>query len=100
MVNTMVRAGLWMTAGNPIDPVSPNAPDSVKAGMNKILGVVMYVSIGMAIAMFLAAGAWAWAGNHGQGNGISPQLQSKVMGGIVALVIIAGASGIAGFFLG
>ena len=77
----------------------PSAPADVQAGVNKILGLVMYVSIAMAVCMFLAAGAWAWAGNNGHGNGISPQLQSKVMGGIVALIIIASASGIANFFL-
>ena len=95
-----LRAGRLFPTGDPIGPVTADAPAAVKAGMGKLLGVVMYISIGMAIAMFLAAGAWAWAGNQGHGNGISPQLQSKVMGGIVALVIIASASGIATFFLG
>ncbi len=85
---------------NPIGDVQPSAPPEVAAAMTKILGVVMYVSIGMAIAMFLAAGAFAWAGNHGHGQGISPQLQSKVMSGVIALTIIGASTGIATFFLG
>ena len=101
MVTIAARlAGRVMGTGDPIGPVTPDAPAEVKAGVNKILGLVMYVSIGMAVAMFFAAGAWAWAGNQGHGQGVSPQLQSRVMGGIIALVVIAGASGIASFFLG
>ncbi len=95
----MGRSMLVLVDAVSAPPVNADAPAEVKAAMGKMLGLVMYISIGMALAMLVAAGVFAWQGNQGHGSGVSPALQSKVIGACIALAIIGGATGIANFFL-
>lgn len=77
---------------------TPDAPAEVKAGMDKIGGLVMYISLSAVAMLLVAAGIWAWAGNNGHGSGVSPEMQKRVSSAVIALVVIAGASGIVKFF--
>lgn len=96
----MGRSMMWLVDSVSVaPPVNATAPQEVKDVMDKMLGLVMYISIGMALAMLVAAGVFAWQGNQGHGSGVSPALQSKVIGACIALGIIGGATGIANFFL-
>ena len=83
-----------------VNPPSPAAPSEVEAGLGKALGLAMYVSIAACVGVLVLAGVWAAASTQGHGSGITPELQRKVVGVVIALIVIASASGITNFFLG
>lgn len=81
-----------------IGPVTPDAPEAVKAGVNKALQVIMYVSLACCMAVLLSAGLLIAAESRGYGGGMSQELKSKLVSVVTALVVISAASGIVNFF--
>ncbi len=92
--------GLYGWMASSVSPPSPAAPSEVEAGLSKALGLAMYVSIAACVGVLVLAGVWAAASTQGHGAGITPELQRKVVGVVIALIVIASASGITNFFLG
>jgi hypothetical protein len=93
----MTRLQGWVAS---VSPPTPSAPAEVERGLSKALGLAMYVSIAACVGVLVLAGVWAAAGSQGHGSGVTPELQRKVVGVVIALVVIASASGITNFFLG
>lgn len=92
--------GLYGWVVSSVSPPSPSAPAEVEAGLSRALGLAMYVSIAACVGVLVLAGVWAAASTQGHGSGITPDLQRKVVGVVIALIVIASASGITNFFLG
>lgn len=92
--------GLYGWLVSSVSPPSPAAPSEVEAGLSKALGLAMYVSIAACVGVLVLAGVWAAASTQGHGSGITPELQRKVVSVVIALIVIASASGITNFFLG
>ena len=62
-----------------------------------VLGLVKWGSLIAVLGLLLASGMIALAGDRGYGGGMSPELKSSVMKGVIALVIVASASQIVTF---
>lgn len=81
------------------DP-TPSAPAALQAKTTLVLGMVKWGSLMAILGLLLAAGMISLAGDRGHGGGMSPELKSTVMKGVVALVIVASASQIVTFVSG
>lgn len=81
------------------DP-TPNAPAALQAKTTLVLGMVKWGSLMAILGLLLAAGMISLAGDRGHGGGMSPELKSTVMKGVVALVIVASATQIVTFVSG
>ena len=73
------------------------APAGLQDKTNVVLGLVKWGSLMAVLGLLLAAGMIALAGDRGYGGGMSPELKSSVMKGVIALVIVASASQIVTF---
>ena len=73
------------------------APAGLKAKTDIVLGLVKWGSLIAVLGLLLASGMIALAGDRGYGGGMSPELKSSVMKGVIALVIVASASQIVTF---
>ena len=73
------------------------APEQLKQKVDIVLGLVKYGSLIAVLAILLGAGMVAVAGDRGYGGGMSPELKSTVMKGVIALVIVASATQIVTF---
>ena len=78
------------------DPTA-NAPDGLKAKTDVVLGLIKWASVIGVLGLLLASGMIALAGDRGHGGGMSPELKSSVMKGVIALVIVASAAQIVNF---
>jgi hypothetical protein len=78
------------------DP-DPQAPAGLQAKTDIVLGLVKWGSLIAVLGLLLASGMIALAGDRGYGGGMSPELKSAVMKGVIALVIVASASQIVTF---
>ena len=78
------------------DP-APAAPAGLRAKTDLVLGLIKWASLIAVLGLLLASGMIALAGDRGYGGGMSPELKSSVMKGVIALVIVASASQIVTF---
>jgi energy-converting hydrogenase Eha subunit B len=76
------------------------APAELQAKTNVVLGMVKWGSLMAVLGLFLAAGMISLAGDRGYGGGMSPELKSSVMKGVIALVIVGSAAQIVTFVSG
>ena len=74
-----------------------SAPAGLKAKTDLVLGLIKWASLIAVLGLLLASGMIALAGDRGYGGGMSPELKSSVMKGVIALVIVASASQIVTF---
>lgn len=86
-------ADLVMTVGDP----DAAAPAELKAKTDIVLGLIKWGSLVAVLGLLLASGMVSLAGDRGHGGGMSPELKSSVMKGVIALVIVAAASQIVNF---
>ncbi len=73
------------------------APAGLEAKSDIVLGLVKWGLLVAVLGLLLASGMIALAGDRGYGGGMSPELKSSVMKGVIALVIVASASQIVTF---
>ena len=73
------------------------APAMLQDKADLVLGLIKWGSLMAVLGLLLASGMIALAGDRGYGGGMSPELKSTMMKGVVALVIIASASQIVTF---
>jgi hypothetical protein len=78
------------------DPTA-DAPAGLKAKTDLVLGLVKWGSLIAVLGLLLASGMIALAGDRGYGGGMSPELKSSVMKGVIALVIVGSAAQIVTF---
>lgn len=76
------------------------APADLQARTDLVLGLVKWGSLIAVLGLLLASGMIALAGDRGYGGGMSPELKSSVMKGVIALVIVASAAQIVTFVSG
>lgn len=74
-----------------------SAPAGLQAKANVVLGMVKWGSLMAVLGLLLAAGMISLAGDRGYGGGMSPELKSSVMKGVIALVIVGSAAQIVTF---
>lgn len=73
------------------------APADLQAQANTVLGMVKWGSLMAVLGILLAMGMISLAADRGHGGGISPEMKSKGMTAVVALVIVGSASAIVNF---
>ena len=73
------------------------APAELKAKADIVLGMIKWGSLIAVLGLLLASGMVSLAGDRGYGGGMSPELKSSVMKGVIALVIVGSASQIVTF---
>src|SRR3954447_20530110 len=88
-----VSAGLFAQVADP--PAA--APAQLEAKTTLVLGLIKWASLIAVLGLLLASGMIALAGDRGYGGGMSPELKSSVMKGVIALVIVASAAQIVTF---
>ena len=93
---TIVHHAPALVEGVFTDPTA-DAPEALKTKVNTALGLVKWASIIAIGAVLLASGLMVWAGDRGYGGGLSPELKSKLMSAMIALVIVGSASQIVNF---
>lgn len=76
------------------------APVGLQEKADTVLGLVKWGSLIAVLGLLLASGMVALAGDRGYGGGMSPELKSSVMKGVIALVIVASAAQIVTFVSG
>ena len=81
------------------DP-TPTPPPGVEAKVTLVLGIVKWTSLISVVGVLLAAGWLVWSGDHGRSAGLSPEMKGMMSRAVIALVIVAGASGIVQFVSG
>lgn len=98
-------SGLASAVAAPPDPAPPGgitdpgaaAPAALQEKASIVLSMVKWGSLISVLGLLLAAGMISLAGDRGHGGGMSPELKSTVMKGVVALVIVASAAQIVTF---
>ena len=98
-----IRAMATSVASNFVEQVSDpdaQAPAGLQAKTDLVLGLVKWGSLIAVLGLLLASGMVALAGDRGYGGGMSPELKSSVMKGVIALVIVASAAQIVTFVSG
>jgi hypothetical protein len=93
-------SSIGVTTANLVSQVTdPNAqaPAGLESKANLVLGLVKWGSLIGVLALLLASGMIVLAGDRGYGGGMSPELKSSMIKGVVALVIVASASQIVNF---
>ena len=81
------------------DPVA-DAPEGLQTKTNVVLGLIKWGSLVAVLGLLLASGMVALAGDRGYGGGMSPELKSSVMKGVIALVIVGSAAQLVTFVSG
>lgn len=91
-----------LTAWNLIAQVA-DPPAAAPAGLNAkaqlVLGLIKWGSLVAVMGVLLAMGAFAWAGDRGHGGGVSPEMKSRGISAVVALVIVSSAATIINFVM-
>ena len=96
---SVVATAIGATADFVMQVSDPDAqaPAGLKAKTDLVLGLIKWASLVAVLGLLLASGMIALAGDRGYGGGMSPELKSSVMKGVIALVIVASASQIVTF---
>jgi hypothetical protein len=98
VLGTVVGVGVDLVAA--VTDPDANAPAELQAKTDVVLGLVKWGSLIAVLGLLLASGMIALAGDRGYGGGMSPELKSSVMKGVIALVIVASAAQIVTFVSG
>lgn len=102
LIATAVSSGLGALSALPAQVSDPaaSAPADLDAKAQLVLGIVKWASLMAVLGVLLGMGAIAFAADRGHGAGVSPEMKSKGMTAVIALVVVASAASIVNFVMG